>query len=93
MIAIMAPPNQPGYPEMTDYPELWFSHEFLDRLGPPWSMRLDSTDPLTDESPWRFGLDVFIGAYVRYEVMGLRRIWRIVGVNPARDMLIGRWPD
>lgn len=76
-----------------DCSEIWFSPEFLVRMGPPWSLRPNLRDRLTGDGPWRFGYDLLIGSCITYETAEIKRIWRLDKPDYERHMLLGRWPD
>lgn len=73
-------------------PEVWFNPEFPD-VGMGWSWKFDFPDPLTDTTPWRLGLDLFLGQHVVFERGGVKAIWKIVDVDHQAGLLLGRWPD
>lgn len=72
--------------------ELWISPEFIDRC-PGWSWKLDMPDPLTDDTPWRLGLAVFVGHCITFDTAEIHAVWRIVEADNGAGLLLCRWPD
>ncbi|MDP7703247.1 hypothetical protein [Mycobacterium sp. TY815] len=73
-------------------PELWIHPDWVDHV-PGWSWKLDMPNPLEDDGPWRFGLDVFLGHHIAYQSPDGPVVWRIVGLNESRTNLLCKWPD
>jgi hypothetical protein len=73
-------------------PELWITPEFIDS-APKWRIEVNHADPLTDDSPWKIGLDIYIGHTVIFEHENWRAIWTITDVDHKRNVLLAKWPD
>lgn len=79
---------------VNERPEIVFNPDIIDTVGFSLQMDMPVPDPLTDTSPWRFGLDCYVGHYLIFEMPNTARtVWRIIGVDRERQALIGRWPD
>jgi hypothetical protein len=77
-----------------DRPEIMFNPDIIDRR-PGFSLQLDqSWDPLTDDGPWKLGLECYVGHYLVFDMPNHpRRVWKIVGTNRRQQALIVQWPD